>query len=154
MGRASDRLARHSPFSHLYLRTIMMALALVATTLFAILLSLSPHASTSTPPHSQQRVQEHAPPPRIRLTPAPTRLAQWLLHVHENISHHRFRCHRTSHSSSRPSPCSSSPTCCPHPRLQPRVDQRSSTWVQGESVMLLDFLCACRPGGHGGACHA
>jgi hypothetical protein len=38
MGRALDRLARHGPFGHLYLRTIMMVLASVATTSFAILL--------------------------------------------------------------------------------------------------------------------
>jgi hypothetical protein len=37
MGRASDRLARHGPFGHLYLRTIMMVLASVATTSFVIL---------------------------------------------------------------------------------------------------------------------
>jgi hypothetical protein len=41
MGRASDRLARHDPFGDLYLRTIMMVLASVATTSFAILLLLS-----------------------------------------------------------------------------------------------------------------
>jgi hypothetical protein len=38
MGRVSDRLARHDPFGHLYIRTIMMVLASVATTSFAILL--------------------------------------------------------------------------------------------------------------------
>ena len=41
MGRASGRLARHDPFGHLYLRTIMMVLASVATTSFAILLLFS-----------------------------------------------------------------------------------------------------------------
>jgi hypothetical protein len=41
MGCASDRLARHGSFDHLYLRTIMMVLALVATTSFAILLLFS-----------------------------------------------------------------------------------------------------------------
>ncbi|KAL5648030.1 hypothetical protein ACJX0J_042385, partial [Zea mays] len=35
--------------------------------------------------------------------------------------HHRFRHRRTSRSSSRPSPCSSSPTCYPRPRSQPRA---------------------------------
>jgi hypothetical protein len=40
MGRTSSRLARHDPFGYLYLRTIMMVLALVATTSFAILLLL------------------------------------------------------------------------------------------------------------------
>jgi hypothetical protein len=69
------------------------------------------------------------------------RLAQWLLHVHEDVSHHArtiIFVVRTSHSSSRPSPCSSSPTYCPppRPRWQPRADRRSSTRVRGESVML------------------
>jgi hypothetical protein len=41
MGRASDRLARHDPSGHLYLHTIMMVLASVATTSFAILLLFS-----------------------------------------------------------------------------------------------------------------
>jgi hypothetical protein len=41
MGRASDRFARHGPFGHLYLRTIMMVLASVATTSFDILLLFS-----------------------------------------------------------------------------------------------------------------
>lgn len=41
MGRASDRLTRHGPSGHLYLRTIMMVLASVATTSFAILLLFS-----------------------------------------------------------------------------------------------------------------
>jgi hypothetical protein len=42
MSRASSRLAKHSLFSHLYHRTIMMVIASVATTSFAILLLLSP----------------------------------------------------------------------------------------------------------------
>jgi hypothetical protein len=41
MGRASCRRARHDPFDHLYLRTIMMTLASFATTSFVILLLFS-----------------------------------------------------------------------------------------------------------------
>jgi hypothetical protein len=41
MGRASGRLARHDPFGHLYLRTIIMVIASVATTSFVILLLFS-----------------------------------------------------------------------------------------------------------------
>jgi hypothetical protein len=37
MGRASDRFAIHDPFDHLYLRTIMMIIASVATSSFIIL---------------------------------------------------------------------------------------------------------------------
>jgi hypothetical protein len=74
--RASGRSARHDPFDHLYLRTIMMVLTSVVVTSFAILLlfSLSPHASASAPPHSRQRAWEQTPPPRIHSTPAPTRI--------------------------------------------------------------------------------
>jgi hypothetical protein len=36
MGRASGWLARHGPFGHLYLRTIMMVLVSIATTSFTI----------------------------------------------------------------------------------------------------------------------
>jgi hypothetical protein len=68
-----------------------------------------------------------------------------------SCAHHRFNRHRTSRSSSRPSPCSSSPTCYPHPRLQPRADRCLSTRVRGESVMFLAFLCSCCRGGHDGA---
>jgi hypothetical protein len=41
MGRASGRPARHGLFVHLYLRTIMMVIASVAATSFAILLLFS-----------------------------------------------------------------------------------------------------------------
>jgi hypothetical protein len=41
MGRASGRLARHDPFGHLYICTIMMVLTSVPTTSFFILLLFS-----------------------------------------------------------------------------------------------------------------
>jgi hypothetical protein len=41
MGRVSRWLARHDPFGHLYLYTIMMVLASIATTSFTILLLFS-----------------------------------------------------------------------------------------------------------------
>ena len=41
MSHASGRPVRHGPFGYLYLRTIMMVLALVAATSFAILLLFS-----------------------------------------------------------------------------------------------------------------
>jgi hypothetical protein len=44
MGRASGRPARHVPFDHLYLHTIMMALASAAATSFVILLLFSLHS--------------------------------------------------------------------------------------------------------------
>jgi hypothetical protein len=158
MGHASDRLTRHGLSGHLYLRTIMMVLASVTTTSFAILLlfslpsclhlrttsistkgvgacASSPYSSDTSPDIDSHSGYCH---PRGRFISRP---------------HHRFRRRRTSSASSRPSPCSSSPTCCPHPRPQSRADRRSLTRVQGESVMLLAFLRACRRGGHGGAYH-
>jgi hypothetical protein len=106
------------------------------------------------------------PPPRhpilgrgpcIRLTPAPTPTRAVAIACPRgrftSYAYHRFHRRRTPCSSSRPSPCSSSPTCYP-PRLQPRADRRSLTRVRGESIMLLAFLRVCRRGGHGGVCHA
>ncbi|PWZ37354.1 hypothetical protein Zm00014a_022359 [Zea mays] len=42
MGRASGRLARHSPFGHLYLRTIIMVLASVSTSILSPLMPPPP----------------------------------------------------------------------------------------------------------------
>jgi hypothetical protein len=70
---------------------------------------------------------------------------------------------RTFHSMRAPSFSSSSDVSFafsaialffPPPWLQPRADQRSSTWVWGESVLLLAFLHVCHRGGYGGTCHA
>jgi hypothetical protein len=137
MGRASGRPARHGLFSHLYLRTIMMVLALPHSPSFFF--SLSPHASTSVPPHSRQRTWEQAPPPRIHpiLASTPTHAVaiarpqgRFTACVHQRFCHHL-----TPHSSSR-------------------ADRCSSTRVRGESVLLLAFLHTCHRGGHGGTCHA
>jgi hypothetical protein len=158
MGRASGRLATHSPFGHLYLRTIMIVLASVATTSFIILLlfslpsclhlrttpfsadgvgvGISSLYSSDTSPDTDQRSGYCMSTRTFHIMRAPS-----------------FSPRRTSRSSSRPSTYSSSPTCCPRPRSQPRADRRSSTRVRGESFMLLAFLCACHRG-HGGACHA
>jgi hypothetical protein len=86
------------------------------------------------------------------------RLAQWLLHVHDDVSHHARtivlavvgRPIRLSDLRLILPPQPAAPT----PRSQLRTDRRSSTRVRGESVMFLAFLHACRRGGHGGACHA
>jgi hypothetical protein len=89
MGRASGRLARQGPFGHLYLCTIMMVIVFVATTSFAILLLLSPFM----PPPSRHPILGRGRRSRcllpifVRHQPR-HRLAQWLLHVHEDVSHH------------------------------------------------------------------
>ena len=89
MGRASGRLARHDPFGHLYLRTIMMVLASVATTSFAVLLIFSlPSCLRFAPPIlGRGRGSRRLLPVFVRHQPR-HRLAQWLLHVHEDVSHH------------------------------------------------------------------
>jgi hypothetical protein len=132
MGRAPDQPARHDSFGHLYLRTIMMVLVLVAATSFVILLLFSLHSCLRIcATHSRQRAWEQAHPLRIRPTSASTLTsAVRPPGCFTAYTHHHFRCRRTSHSSSRPSPCSSSPICCPYPRSQPRADRRSSTRVR------------------------
>jgi hypothetical protein len=150
MGRAPDQPARHDPFGHLYLHTITMTLASFVATSFAIMLLFSlPSYLRLRDTHSRQRTWEQAPSPRILPTPSstPTRIVA-ITHPRGCFivcTHHRFRHRRTSRSSSRPSPCSSSSTCCPRPWSQPRADRRSS--------MLLAFLRACRRGGHDDVCH-
>jgi hypothetical protein len=76
MGCASGWLTRYDPFGYLYLRTIMMVLASLATTSFTILLLFSLPSCLL------------APPPCIRPHQPQHLLAQWLLHVHEDVSHH------------------------------------------------------------------
>jgi hypothetical protein len=117
MGRVPDQPAKHDLFGHLYTRTIMMVLG-----------------CRHLVPHSRQRAWEQVSPSRIRLTPALTPTCTVAIARPRGCftacTHHRFHRRRTSRSSSRHSPCSSSPTCCPRPRSQPGTDWRSSTRVQ------------------------
>jgi hypothetical protein len=159
MGRASGRFAIHGPFGHLYLCTIMMVLVLVAATSFVILLlfSLPSCLHLRAAPFSAEGIGACASSPYSSDTgPNIDSHSGYCTSTgrFKSCAHYRFRHRRTSRSSSRPSPCSSSPTCCPCRRSQPRADRRSSMLVRGESVMLPGFLRACRRGGHGGACHA
>jgi hypothetical protein len=158
MGRASDWSARHDPFGHLYLRTITMVLASVVFTSFAFLLifSLPSCLCLRATPFSVEGVGANASSSYSSDTSPDTDPRSGYCtstRTFHNMHAPSFSPHRTSHSSSWPSPCSSSPTCCPRPRSQPRADWRPSTRVRGESVFLLAFLCVCHRGGHGGACH-
>jgi hypothetical protein len=134
MGRAPDQPARYDPFDHLYLRTIMMVLASVVATSFGILFLFSP--LMPPPPRHPFSVEGVGADtsPRICPTPAPTPTRVVAIARPRGCftacTHHRFCRRRTSRSSSRPSPCSSSPTCCPCQRSQPRADRRSSTRVR------------------------
>jgi hypothetical protein len=90
MGYASDQPAKHGPFGHLYLHTIMMVLASIIATSFVILLlfSLSPHVFASTPPIlGRGRGSRRLLPIFVRHQPR-YRPTQWLLHVHEGVSQH------------------------------------------------------------------
>jgi hypothetical protein len=130
MCRVSNQPARHDPFNHLYLRMIMMALVSVATTSFVILLVFSlPSCLRLRATHSRQRVWEQAPPPRIHPTPAPTPTCAVAIACPRGCfitcTHHRFCRRRTSRSSFRPLPYSSSPTVAPaHGRSREPTDAR------------------------------
>jgi hypothetical protein len=115
--------------------TIMMVLASVATTSFVILLlfSLPSCLHLRATPFSAEGVGACASFPYSSDTSPDNDSSSGYAcprGCFTSYAHHRFRRRRMSHSSSRPSPCSSSPTCCPHPRLQPRADRRSSTRVR------------------------
>ncbi|PWZ09396.1 hypothetical protein Zm00014a_014591 [Zea mays] len=111
MGRASGWLARYDPFGHLYLRTIMMVLASVVTTSFAILLlfSLPSCLHLYATPFSAEGIGAGASSP-YSFTPAPTLTRAVAItrprgHF-TSCAHHRLCRRRTSRSSSLPSPCS------------------------------------------------
>jgi hypothetical protein len=89
MGRASGRLARHGPYGHLHHRTIMMVLASVATTSFAIihLFSLLSCLQLCATPFLAEDVGACATSP-YSLDTSPDTDSQWLLHVHEDVSRH------------------------------------------------------------------
>jgi hypothetical protein len=89
MGCAPGRLARHGSFGYLYLHTIMIVIASVATTSFVILLLFSP--LVPPPPRhpilDRGRGSRRLLPVFVRYQPR-QRPAQWLFHVHEDVSHH------------------------------------------------------------------
>jgi hypothetical protein len=118
MGRASDRLARHGLFGHLYLPTIMMVLASVVTTSFAILLlfSLPSCLHLRATLFSVEGVRACVSSPYSSDTSLDTNSRSGYC-TSMGTFHHRFcRC-RTSRLFSRPLPCSSSPTSCPPPMV-------------------------------------
>jgi hypothetical protein len=155
----SGRPAKHDPFGHLYLRTIMMVLALVATTLFAILLLFSlPSYLRLRATHSQQRAWEQAPPPRIHLIPAFDTDPCSGYCTSTRMFHSM---HAPSFSTSLGVPFVFAafalfflPNLLPPPTFATASRPTLVNACTGESVLLLDFLRACRQGGHGGAYHA
>jgi hypothetical protein len=144
MGRASGRLARYGTFGHLCLYTIMMVLTSVVTISFTILLlfSLPSCLHLCATPLSAEGIGAGVS-------------SLYSFDTSPDIDSCSGYCTftRTFHIMRAPSfsplldvpfvfpafACSSTPTCCLRPRSQPRADQRSSTRVQGESIMLLAF---------------
>jgi hypothetical protein len=158
MGRASGRLARHNPFGHLYLHTIMMVFASVATTSFVIILlfSLPSCLHLSATPFLAEGVGACASSPYSPDTIPNTDSRSG--YCTSTRTFHIMRAPSFSPSLDAPFVFPAIalfflPNLLPHPRSQSRADGRSSTRVRDESVMLLAFLRVCRRGGHGGACH-
>jgi hypothetical protein len=89
MGRALGRPTIHSLFGHLYIRTIIMVLASVAATSFTILLIFSlPSCLLLRATHSRRgHGSRHLLPIFVQHQPR-YRPAQWVLHVHEDVSRH------------------------------------------------------------------
>jgi hypothetical protein len=75
------------------------------------------------------------------------RLAQWLLHIHEDVSHHvhiivLVVVGRPIHLLDLRLILPPQPTApLPRPQSQPRADRRSSTRERDESIMLLASRC-------------
>jgi hypothetical protein len=127
MVRASGRPTRHSPFGHLYIRTIMMVLASVAATSFIILLLFS---RASTTPFSAEGVGAGAS--FLYSSDTSPDIDPRSDYCTSTRTFHSMRAPSFSPSSDVPFVFSvftlfSSPTCCPRPRSQPRADRRSST---------------------------
>jgi hypothetical protein len=159
MGCAPGWPARHNLFSHLYLHTIMMVLASVAATSFAILLlfSLPSCLRLRATPFSAEGVGAGASSPySSKTSPDTDPCSGYCTSV------------RTFHSMHAPSFSPSSdvpfvfltftlfflPNLLPPPTVA--AVSRPTLVDAGtcESVLLLAFLHACHRGGHGGACHA
>jgi hypothetical protein len=90
MGRASGRLARHDPFDHLYIHTIMMVLAFSCHHFVRHSISFLSPFMPPPPRHpilGRGRRSRCLLPVFVRYQPR-HRLAQWLLHIHEDVSHH------------------------------------------------------------------
>jgi hypothetical protein len=144
MGRALGRLARHGSFGYLYIHTIIMVLASIATTSFVILLifSLSSCLHLSATPFLAEGMGAGASSPYSSDTSPDTDPRSGYC-----TSTRMFHCMRApsfspssdARSSSRPSPCSSSPTRCPRPWSQSRADRRSSTWVRASQSCFWPF---------------
>jgi hypothetical protein len=159
MGRAPGQPTRHGPFGHLYLRTIMMVLALVAATSFAILLHfsiLSCLRLCATPFLAEVVGAGAASSYSSDTSPDTDPCSGYCMST------------RMFHSMCAPSfsPSLDIPFVFPAfalfflPNLLPPpmvivVSRLTLVDVgMGESVLLLAFFCVCRRGGHDGACHA
>jgi hypothetical protein len=144
MGRAPARTAKHGPFGQLYLRAHdndgrRLSCHHIVHHPACFLSPLMPR-----PP----RIPFSAEGVDIEPAPTPTHVVDIARPQGRFTAsaHHHFRRRRTSRSYSRPSPCSSSPTSCPRPRLsrEPTDTRRRGYGRVG---------IAPGVGGHGDACH-
>jgi hypothetical protein len=158
MGRAPGRPARHCPFGHLYLHTIMMVLASVATTSFAILLlfSLPSCLCLHATPFSIEGMGAGASSPYSSDTSPDT-----------DPRSGYCTSMRTFHSICAPSFSSLSdvlfvfsafalfflPNLLPPPTVAATSRPTLVDTGTSDSILLLALLRACRRGGHGGIYH-
>jgi hypothetical protein len=159
MSRAPGRPARHGSFGHLYIHTIMMVLISVAPSSFAMMLlfSLPSCIRLRATPFSAEGVGADASSP-------------YSSNTSPNTDPRSGYCMstRTFHNMHAPSFSPSSdvsfvfpaftlfflPNLLPPPTVAAASRPTLVDAGTGESVLLLTFLCACRQGGYGGACHA
>jgi hypothetical protein len=128
MGPTSGRFVRHDTFCHLYLCTIIMVIASVATNSFVILLIFSlpsclhlrvtPFSADGIGAGASSVFVRHQPPTATRVVAIARPRRRFT-----SCAYHRFRRHRTSHSSSRHLHCSSSQPIAPaHGRSRESTD--------------------------------
>jgi hypothetical protein len=158
MGRVSGQLARYDSFGHLYLRTIMMVLASVATTSFAILLLFSLHSCLHlrATPFSAKSVGACASSPYSSDTSPDTDSRSG--YCTSTRTFHIMRAPSFSPSSDVPFVFPAFalfflPNLLPPPTVaavsRPTLVDASTGRVGHAPGLVL----ACRRGGHGGACH-
>jgi hypothetical protein len=159
MGRAPGRPTSHGPFGHLHFRTLMMVLALVAATLFAILLlfSIPSCLCLCATPFSVEVVGAGASSSYSSDTSPDTDPCSG--YCMSTRMFHSMRAPSFSPSSDVPFVFPAFalffiPNLLPPPMVVVASQPTLVDVGMGESVLLLAFLHVCHRGGHGGAWHA
>jgi hypothetical protein len=159
MGRVPGRSTRHSPFGHLYLNMIMMVLASVAATSFAILLLffLPSCLCLRATPFSAEGMGAGTSSPYSSYTSPDT--DPRCGYCTSTRMFHSMRAPSFSPSSDIPFVFLAFvlfflPNLLPLPTVAAVIRPTLVDAGTGESVLLLAFLRVCRRGGHGGSYHA